>query len=383
MFSLIHFAAIPPAADGQDCTNIVSQYRSSVVSIHVQKTRRDTGAVTVVSGTGFIVSSGGLMLTNQHIIGGDPRVEDIRTTAAIGSQLAFQSKTNIISQDASDDVAILQFLDTSKIYVPVPIGNPWHVQIGQGLCSMGFPLQAEFQTTQGPLGGKGGGHGLWFTQMPSNKGESGSPVFSIVNGKVIAIKVGDYDQAHNLSYLIPINLASGVLRDYAGVQVPLASQADSSASPVPASPHSLDCTKSDHPFGRGYCSVQQCPQGQWSRGSAALVSGNVLIRQGLETDSVLAGVCGWVEFEMQDANGTIVGFGYGPDRCIGAKPPGPARIENFSPDSVIVPPRIADKVTQIRVSSVCGSSVFAPFGINFGGNTSRGTANVVLGRPPR
>jgi len=338
--------------------------------------------VTTVNGTGFIVSQAGLVLTNQHVIAQEPNMSSLRVTGGIGSREAPRVKLNFLAQSPQNDLAILQLADTSKNYSSVLIGNPWTTKIGDELCSMGLPFETEYQATQGPLGGKGGGHGLWFTQMPSNPGESGAPVFTASDGKVVALKLGDYDMAQSLSYVIPINMASSLLRDYAGIEVPPAESTGTSATPSGYLNTAVQCTPRGHPFARGYCAVFQCPRGQWSRASASLLpGGTVAVRQGLETDSVSDGVCGWVQIELLDAGNGTIAYGYGPKRCIGPKSPGRARIDDFPPDHVQVPAPIANQVKGVRVTSVCAGDVFAPFGIGFGGDSSTGTLNVLIGSP--
>lgn len=366
----------------QTCAQIASQYRGSTVFVFVQRTAKDTGAVDAQTGTGFVVSTGGVVLTDNHVVLQDSKTSEILISGALGSREAPRVKLNLLGRDEADDIAMLQLADTSKTYTAVAIGNPWSTSVGDGLCSMGFPLTTEFHTTEGPLGGKGGGHDLWSTQMPSNVGESGAPVFRTSDGTVVALKAGSYDSANNLSYLIPINFASSLLLNYAGMQVPLAAAAPAVAVSTPFQNPTIDCAKSPEPFARDACAVKECPGGQWSRGSAKLVSGGkVQITQGLETDSVTNGVCGWIQFELQDQTNAVVAYGFGPRRCIGGKPPGSARIDWFPPDTVQVPAPIANKVTSVHVSSVCAGSTFAPFGLDTNMDGTKGTASVLIGAP--
>lgn len=99
--------------------------------------------------------------------------------------------------------------------------------------SSGLSNQIEFEfmwplpATVGTLGGKSATRGWWSTDMPSNPGESGAPVFSDSTGKVVAIKAGGYDDAQKLNLVIPINLAGPLL-----TQVPDLSTIPSATAPT-------------------------------------------------------------------------------------------------------------------------------------------------------
>jgi hypothetical protein len=124
------------------------------------------------------------------------------------------------------------------------------------------------------------------------------------------------------------------------------------------------CEQSTHAFARGFCAVEQCPNGQWSRGSAKVSEdGTVYITQGLETDRVDYGICGWVQFELKDDSNKTLAYGYTEKRCIPAKALGRARIETFPAVTQKIPVEVARKVTNIQVSAVCAGDKFAPFGM--------------------
>jgi len=370
---------------GQNCSDVINQNRQSVVHIQAEKTSKKTGAVRVFSGTGFLVSAAGLVVTNKHVIAPEPDSEpEVKINGAIGSQQAQHSPMHWLANSDITDIAILQFSDTSRTWKPVVVGNPWQTDVGHPLCSMSFPFDVEFIMARGVITGKGAPNGWWYSDMPSNPGDSGAPVFDASDGKVVALKVGDRDDAKGLSYAIPINLGGSLLGDYAGIDVPREHDRADSATAIQYSNGTIECKLSDKPFARGYCSVKQCPGGQWIRGSATLLpSGEVVVKQGLETDRLDLGVCGWLEFQLLDSGGSILGYGYNHSRCIGAKSPGPARIEDFPPDHVKVLAPTANRVASVDVSSFCSGEPFSPslFGANSG--PQDGTVSLIIGSPPK
>jgi hypothetical protein len=95
-------------------------------------------------------------------------------------------------------------------YKHVLRGKATDVKVGDNLCSTSFPTDKESFFTDGRMSGTGAEGGLWYTQMPSNAGDSGAPVF-LASGKVVAIKVGGYEKLQNVNLVIPINLAQDLL----------------------------------------------------------------------------------------------------------------------------------------------------------------------------
>jgi S1-C subfamily serine protease len=142
----------------------------------------------------------------------------------------------VIATDPSKDIALLAFLDESRTYTPIPLSNPSKIQIGGQLCSLSYsvPLQADYQAVTGTLSSRKGQDPtngittLWTTQMPSNPGVSGAPVLDITKGGVIGMMYGGIQQAQNVNYLIPINIAATMLRDYCSLEIP---QGDGTSKP--------------------------------------------------------------------------------------------------------------------------------------------------------
>jgi len=197
----------------QDCSLAVQMNRGSILYLKAEKTNPKNGVVTIATGTGFFVSPDGYILTDYHVVGSQPGWEVV-VTGAQGSAQAQPFGVTIIDTDPNEDVALLKVKETGPQWMSVFLGNPETVNGTDKLCSAGFPsndkYQYEFQATEGPLGGKGGPGGRWTTQMPSNHGESGAPVFT-VDGIVVALKWGGDSQMQNINLLTPINLANGLL----------------------------------------------------------------------------------------------------------------------------------------------------------------------------
>jgi S1-C subfamily serine protease len=177
------------------------------VFIKVEKTLRSTGRVEERTGTGFVISGSGYVLTSRQVVDADETVDQIRIEGAIASREAPLSLLSVIARN-THDVALLKFRDTSKTYSNVSLGRTAGVKIGTPLCAISFPVQQEFYFGTGTMGGDQGG--LWVTQMPSNPGDSGAPVF-LTTGEVVAIKVAVRSDAQQINLLVPMNLANDLL----------------------------------------------------------------------------------------------------------------------------------------------------------------------------
>jgi S1-C subfamily serine protease len=195
---------------GQDCKKVVASQRRAVVYLRVEKTVAASGAVELEFGTGFIVSGRGYVLTADHVVYRNERFVDVKIQGGVASSKAPLVDLIVIREDTPQDLALLMFADTGHTYDTVSLGDPGSVAIGTHLCSMGFPLNVEFHLSDGRLGGVGGRYGWWTTDMPSNRGESGAPVFDDTD-RAIAIKVGGLDEAQNINYLIPMSYANPLL----------------------------------------------------------------------------------------------------------------------------------------------------------------------------
>jgi hypothetical protein len=374
----------PSISFGQGCADVTRQNRLSVIYLEADKTTPNTGAEKVIGGTGFVVSPAGIVLTNKHVVAPEKPGDQVAFSGAIGSRAAQLQPMHLLAMSPTSDLALLQFDDTSKVFKPIIIGNPGSIDIDHPVCSMSFPLDIEFLIEKGSVTGKGAPNGWWYTNMASNLGDSGAPVFDATDGRVVAVQVGDRDDARGLSYIIPINQARSLMLDYVGLDLATDGGHRDSPTPTQYSNTEVNCTKSTVPFARDYCSVVQCPNGQWVRGSAKLMpGGDVVVSQGLETDRLDLGICGWVEFRLLDSSDKVLAYGHNSRTCIPAKAPGKARIENLEPTHVRVPAPIANKVATIQTSSFCAGDQFAPFGLGPASGPSSSTLSVVIGSPPK
>ncbi|HXP71647.1 MAG TPA: serine protease [Candidatus Dormibacteraeota bacterium] len=210
--SLIIGASLLASAVGaQDCTPYTIQFnREAAVFIRAKRTFKQTGRKEDLTGSGFVVSKSGFVLTADHLVTKPDDVDTIVITGALRSREATPSSLDLVAEDKNADIALLKFTDSSPQYAAVLLGDPQTVEEGTQLCSVEFPTTLEYFHGRGTLSGKGAPHGYWYTDMPSNPGDSGAPVFRS-SGGVVAMKISGFEHYQNLNLLVPLNLAGPLL----------------------------------------------------------------------------------------------------------------------------------------------------------------------------
>jgi serine protease Do len=164
------------------------------------------GGVMHAQGSGFIVSSDGLLLTNAHVVDGAKEV-----TVKLSDHREYKAK--VLGSDRSSDIAVLK-IDAHDLPT-VKIGNSDQIGVGDYVLAIGQPFGLEETATAGIVSAKGrslpGDGYVPFIQTDAavNPGNSGGPLFD-ANGEVVGINAQIYSNSggyQGVSFAIPINLA--------------------------------------------------------------------------------------------------------------------------------------------------------------------------------
>ncbi|HKE39165.1 MAG TPA: DegQ family serine endoprotease [Casimicrobiaceae bacterium] len=165
------------------------------------------------SGSGFILTGDGYVLTNAHV------VEDAsEVTVRLSDKREFKAK--VIGADKRTDVALLK-IDVTGL-PKVTIGDSEKLRVGEWVAAIGKPFGLENTITAGIVSAKGrdlpqeGGNLVSFiqTDVPINPGNSGGPLFNM-KGEVVGInsiiftRTGGY---MGLAFAIPIEMAMNVVK---------------------------------------------------------------------------------------------------------------------------------------------------------------------------
>ncbi len=157
-------------------------------------------------GSGFIISSDGLILTNAHVV---REAKDV--TVKLADRREFTAK--VLGIDPTTDIAVLRIKATGL--PTVRLGDPRNLEVGDPVLAIGQPYGLEQSATQGIVSAKGrslpGDAVVPFIQTDAavNPGNSGGPLFD-GSGAVVGINAQIYSQSggfQGLSFSIPINVA--------------------------------------------------------------------------------------------------------------------------------------------------------------------------------
>ena len=170
------------------------------------------------SGSGFIVSSDGYILTNNHVVANADRV-----TVTMLDNRTFEAK--VVGRDPTTDVAVIKV--EAQNLPTVTLGDDTKTRIGQWVVAIGNPLGLQFTVTAGIVSAKGRSQlnlpnfqrysiqDFIQTDAAINPGNSGGPLVNI-RGEVIGINSAIASQTgFNAGYgfAIPITLAKIVMDD--------------------------------------------------------------------------------------------------------------------------------------------------------------------------
>ena len=161
------------------------------------------------TGSGFIVSQDGYILTNAHVVSSAQTV-----TVRLTDRREFQAK--VVGQDERTDVAVIK-IDAASLPV-VKIGDPRQLKPGQWVVAIGSPFNFDNSATAGIVSATArslpSDNFVPFiqTDVAVNPGNSGGPLFN-TRGEVVGINSQIFSQTGSymgLSFAIPIDIAVNV-----------------------------------------------------------------------------------------------------------------------------------------------------------------------------
>jgi len=162
------------------------------------------------TGTGFIITPDGEILTNYHVIEAYKEIEVRLSTGAI-------FKANVVGFDKNSDVALLKIRMGKKINLPVlALGDSNSIFVTQKIMVIGHPFSLSWTPSLGNISGLErnadvGQPTLTQIQTSVNPGNSGSPLITILDNKVVGIVNGKVANGENIGFAIPINSVKSLL----------------------------------------------------------------------------------------------------------------------------------------------------------------------------
>jgi S1-C subfamily serine protease len=205
-----------PAGNGASVVDIVKAVSPAVVTIvadGVTATDPNTGqtGTGTATGSGVIFDANGLILTNHHVVEGNPS----KLTVNLKDGRSFDA--TIYGIDTLTDLAIVK-VDATGLPT-APIGDSSTVQVGQQAIAIGSPLGTFTDSvTSGIISAVGRSipvdngvlTNLIQTDTAINPGNSGGPLLD-PSGKVIGINTAVAGGSQGIGFAIPINIARPLL----------------------------------------------------------------------------------------------------------------------------------------------------------------------------
>jgi len=192
---------------------------------------RSPGVVTLYSlfgdrtaqGSGFVVSSAGVILTSSHVItdAGDGGSPSVSAADSVYVEFADHDRipAKIVGWDVYDDVGVVRVDPKAHPLSPVPLGDSDVVRVGQPVAAIGSPFGNEnslgvgvVSATHRSIESLTSTYDLVDaiqTDAPINHGNSGGPLFD-AEGRVIGINAqirSDSGNAEGVGFAVPIDSA--------------------------------------------------------------------------------------------------------------------------------------------------------------------------------
>ena len=183
------------------------------------------------AGSGVIIRSDGMVLTNNHVVEG---ARSIKVHLLDGREF----EAELVGRDPATDLALVKVKTGGEALPVVPLGDSDVLKIGAWVVAIGNPMGLSHTVTAGIVSAKGRREvrpdgrlrypDFIQTDASINPGNSGGPLFNL-RGEVVGINSAISARAQGIGFAIPVNMIKTILpqlvdggrvaRSWLGVQI--------------------------------------------------------------------------------------------------------------------------------------------------------------------
>lgn len=194
---------------------------TTTINLSTGEKTHKTEVVQKGSGTGFLISADGLILTNKHVVSvGDEKTAEFKIILNTGKRYYAQ----LIGKDPINDLAVLKIFDKNLPYAQ--LGDSDKLQIGSTVIAIGNTLgRYQNSATKGIVSGLGRSieasdksgtttevlDNVIQTDAEINLGNSGGPLIDL-DGNIIGVNVAIDQDGKSIGFAIPVNDAKPVIK---------------------------------------------------------------------------------------------------------------------------------------------------------------------------
>lgn len=159
-------------------------------------------------GSGFIIDSSGLIITNNHVI---EDADDILVRMSDDKEY----HARVMGRDEKTDIALIK-IKGGGVFPFLPLGDSRKMRIGDWVVAIGNPFGLEHTVTVGILSARGRAIGagpyddFLQTDASINPGNSGGPLLNL-DGEVIGINTAIVAGGNGIGFAIPTKMASKII----------------------------------------------------------------------------------------------------------------------------------------------------------------------------